>query len=266
MAASDPRGAVEPGLVGLVLRLEGFDLLFLLHREADVVEPVQEAVLLERVDLERLAVQLHQGGSDLHAQPHRPERRAIGDDKEDAAAELSAELRAGGRREGHRIDTDPGDLARVECLGRGAKGDGAVTNTPLPERPFEVRAMGFGPDQVSIVSRVTNGDAALLPAMADELVAKNVEVIIAVGPTAVRTAQKATTKIAIVASDLESDPVASGFISSYARPGGNITGTFLDFPDFGKKWLEALRDALPQLSNIAVFWGAGGRERSDSRH
>ena len=54
-------------------------------------------------------------------------------------------------------------------------------------------------------------------------------------------AKAATTTVPIVAGDLESDPVAAGFIVSNARPGGNITGTFLDFPDFGKKWLEFLR-------------------------
>jgi hypothetical protein len=49
-----------------------------------------------------------------------------------------------------------------------------------------------------------------------------------------------------VAIDLESDPTDSGFIGSYARPGGNITGVFLDFPEFSKKWLEALKEAVPK--------------------
>jgi putative tryptophan/tyrosine transport system substrate-binding protein len=64
----------------------------------------------------------------------------------------------------------------------------------------------------------------------------------------------ATTVIPIVADDLESDPVASGFISSLAHPGGNITGVFSDFPEFGMKWLELLKEAIPALSNVAVFW------------
>jgi putative ABC transport system substrate-binding protein len=63
-----------------------------------------------------------------------------------------------------------------------------------------------------------------------------------------------TTTIPIVALDLESDPIASGFIASHARPGGNITGVFLDFPEFSKKWLEALNEIVPKLSRVAVFW------------
>src|SRR5262249_20185834 len=53
---------------------------------------------------------------------------------------------------------------------------------------------------------------------------------------------------------LESDPVASGFIVSNARPGGNITGAFLDFPEFSKKWLESLKEAVPKATSVAVFW------------
>ena len=54
--------------------------------------------------------------------------------------------------------------------------------------------------------------------------------------------------------DLETDPIGSGFVKSSAQPGGNITGVFLDFPDFGKKWLEVLKETLPQVSTIAVLW------------
>ena len=63
-----------------------------------------------------------------------------------------------------------------------------------------------------------------------------------------------TTTIPIVALDLESDPIASGLIASHARPDGNITGVFLDFPEFSKKWLEALNEIVPKLSRVAVFW------------
>jgi putative ABC transport system substrate-binding protein len=90
--------------------------------------------------------------------------------------------------------------------------------------------------------------------MAAELVSSNVNLIAAIGPAAVRTAQTATSVIPIVAIDLESDPVSSGFVASIARPGGNITGVFLDFPDFSTKWLEALKEGVPQLSNVAVLW------------
>ena len=78
--------------------------------------------------------------------------------------------------------------------------------------------------------------------------------IVAVSPAAVRAAKSATAVIPIVANDLESDPVASGFVNSIAHPGGNITGVFSDFPEFGMKWLELLKEAMPALSNVVVLW------------
>jgi putative tryptophan/tyrosine transport system substrate-binding protein len=55
-------------------------------------------------------------------------------------------------------------------------------------------------------------------------------------------------------NDLESDPVDTGWAVSLAHPGGNITGVFMVFPDFASKWLELLKDTLPQLSHVAVLW------------
>jgi ABC-type uncharacterized transport system substrate-binding protein len=64
----------------------------------------------------------------------------------------------------------------------------------------------------------------------------------------------ATSSIPIVAIDLESDPVKSGFVASINRPGGNVTGMFLDYPDFSKKWLEVLKELIPNIAVVAVFW------------
>lgn len=117
-----------------------------------------------------------------------------------------------------------------------------------------LRAGGFRePEDVQILARVTEGDATKLAPMAADLVAQKVDLIIASGPSAVRSVRAATSTIPIVAGDLESDPLKVGFIESIARPGGNVTGTFLDFPDFGKKWLESLKEALPKLGLVAVF-------------
>jgi ABC-type uncharacterized transport system, periplasmic component len=58
----------------------------------------------------------------------------------------------------------------------------------------------------------------------------------------------------VIALDLESDPVASGFVRSLARPGGNVTGVFLDFPDFSAKCLQLLIESVPNLSGVGVLW------------
>ena len=90
--------------------------------------------------------------------------------------------------------------------------------------------------------------------MATELIASNVDVLVAISPAAVQALRSLTSTIPIVAFDLETDPVGSGLVKSLARPGGNITGLFFDFPDFSKKWLELMREALPQLTKIGVLW------------
>ncbi|HJQ58628.1 MAG TPA: ABC transporter substrate-binding protein [Vineibacter sp.] len=109
-------------------------------------------------------------------------------------------------------------------------------------------------DQVSIVPGLTDGNIELLPSTVAELVARPVDIILAIGPAAVRAARAGTSTVPIVALDLESDPVASGFITSLARPGGNVTGLFLDFPEFSQKWVELLKETVPSISNVAVFW------------
>ena len=87
-----------------------------------------------------------------------------------------------------------------------------------------------------------------------ELVRLPVDVLVAVSPSAVRAASNATTTLPIVAHDLETDPVASGRVASLARPGGNLTGVFFDFADFAGKWVELLKEVMPQLAHVAVLW------------
>jgi putative tryptophan/tyrosine transport system substrate-binding protein len=93
----------------------------------------------------------------------------------------------------------------------------------------------------------------LLPAARD-LVRLNVDVIFAPGgPVAVAAAGEATSSIPIVAHDLDSDPVAKGWVKTLARPGGNMTGFFLDAPEISGKQVGLLREVLPHLSRIAVL-------------
>src|SRR5262249_54765074 len=110
------------------------------------------------------------------------------------------------------------------------------------------------PDNVEFVVRSTGGDPARIIPLAMELVERKVDVILAASFPAVNAARSATTTTPIVAIDLESDPVNSGLIGGFSRPGGQVTGIFFDFPEFSKKWLQLLKEAMPKLGSIAVLW------------
>ncbi len=93
-----------------------------------------------------------------------------------------------------------------------------------------------------------------LPEFIAELVRLKVDVIVVGAPAGARAAQQAATTTPFVVIDLESDPIESGFVSSLSRPGGNLTGLFLDMPELTGKWLEPLKEAAPTLSRVAVLW------------
>jgi len=93
-----------------------------------------------------------------------------------------------------------------------------------------------------------------LPALAKRIAQANADLIHCGSSAAVRAAMGATRKIPVLAVDLESDPVAKGFASSLAHPGGNLTGFFLDLPEFSAKRLEVLKETLPDLSRVTVLW------------
>lgn len=93
-----------------------------------------------------------------------------------------------------------------------------------------------------------------LPELAAELIALKVNLIVASGSPASFAAKDATRSIPIVMPSLNADPVATGLISSLARPGGNITGITEMAPQLSGKRLQLLKDTVPGLSRVAVFW------------
>ena len=104
----------------------------------------------------------------------------------------------------------------------------------------------------SIVARSVDGRNDLYPALAAELVASRVDVIITPGTTAALAAQKATATIPIVFISA-GDAVASGLIASMARPGGNLTGRSSITQELDAKRVELLREAVPGLTSLAVL-------------
>ena len=92
--------------------------------------------------------------------------------------------------------------------------------------------------------------------LATELVAAGSQVIFAQGPYALRGARAASAIVPIVGLDNESDPVAAGYAASLARPGGNVTGVFLDQPEVSAKQLQLLGELVPGLTRVAVLFDA----------
>jgi putative tryptophan/tyrosine transport system substrate-binding protein len=92
-----------------------------------------------------------------------------------------------------------------------------------------------------------------LPQAAADLIRLNVNAIFAGAPAALAAASKVTTSIPVVGIDLESDPIAKGYVKSLAHPGGNVTGMFLDIPELSGKQVGLLKEIVPRLSRIAIF-------------
>ena len=107
-------------------------------------------------------------------------------------------------------------------------------------------------ENINIEYRYADNKPARMPGLAAELVHLNVDVIVTTGSSATRPAKDATTAIPIVMMS-DNDPVGSGFVTSLARPGGNITGLTNISRDLGDKRLELLKEIVPRLSRVAVF-------------
>ena len=98
------------------------------------------------------------------------------------------------------------------------------------------------------------GRPEVLPQLTQELVQLRVDLLVATARPSIEAARAATTDL-IVANDLESDPVASGYVASLARPGGNLTGFFLDAPSLCSKWLQQIGDIVPNVKKKLPFCG-----------
>src|SRR5882672_4246052 len=139
-----------------------------------------------------------------------------------------------------------------------AKKVGVLGITPSVPANLEMFKQGLAQlgytegQQVAFVEKHADSDPARLAAVAADLVQTKPDVIFARGPAAVAAAVQATTTIPIVAVDLESDPVALGYAKTLARPGGNVTGVFLDLPELSAKQLQLFREIVPGLSRVAL--------------
>jgi putative ABC transport system substrate-binding protein len=105
---------------------------------------------------------------------------------------------------------------------------------------------------LAIEERFADGDVARLTALSEELVQRKVEIIVAATSAATRAAMRATKIIPIVMVDV-GDPLASKFVASLARPGGNVTGTTNMAVGLTQKRLGILKETLPGARRIAMI-------------
>ena len=116
-----------------------------------------------------------------------------------------------------------------------------------------LRELGYIEGKNIIIEwRSSEGKIERRSELAAELVRLKVDVIVSAGPTVTRVVKEATSTIPIVMAQ-DTDPVASGFVASLARPGGNITGLSALAPEMSGKQLDLLQQIIPRLSRVAVI-------------
>jgi len=132
---------------------------------------------------------------------------------------------------------------------------------PLTANPHLVEAFLQGLHDLGYVEgrnlmvelRSAEGNLERLPRLATELVKLKVDVIVAPATVSTRATMQLTRTIPIIFIG-SGDPVAGGFVTSLARPGGNVTGFAVFGPELLTKRLELLRQTLPRVSRVAVLW------------
>ena len=106
---------------------------------------------------------------------------------------------------------------------------------------------------VVIEWRFANGDYARVPTLAAELVNSKVEVIVADSTFGTQVLKRATSAIPIVMASV-ADPLGSGFVTSLAHPGGNVTGLSTMIAELTVKRLQLLKETIPSIARVAVLW------------
>jgi putative ABC transport system substrate-binding protein len=148
-----------------------------------------------------------------------------------------------------RAQQPPGKMRRLGVLLPGAPPE------PLVEAmQGRLRELGYSEGwDVAFEFRWAEGKLERLTQLATELVDLKVDVITALSTPAAIAAQKATTTIPIVFSAV-GDPVGTGLVSNFARPGGNVTGLSVLATELAAKRLEILEEIAPHTSPLAMFW------------
>jgi ABC-type uncharacterized transport system substrate-binding protein len=116
--------------------------------------------------------------------------------------------------------------------------------------------------EITFEKRYSGGNPERLQSLAAELVQSKVDVIVTEAAQAVDAARKATANIPIVMSYI-GDALASGYVATLARPGGNVTGQTLVATDQAAKRLELIKSLMPGIQRVAIL--SNGRVQADDR-
>jgi putative ABC transport system substrate-binding protein len=127
-----------------------------------------------------------------------------------------------------------------------------------------LRDQGYVEGQnIRLEYRGAQGNLDKLPNLAEELVRLKVDAIVVGNERTARVAKDVSASIPIVVSLYNYDPVVGGLIDSFARPSGNLTGIFTRTSELVGKRLEQLKEMVPNLSRLAVFWDSLGQGELD---
>lgn len=158
------------------------------------------------------------------------------------------------------------DSARAQQSTKPIPQIGFISSTGTPETPSPLfqafrqglRDLGYiDGKNITILHRYAEGRLDRMPPFVQEFVQQKVDVIIGVNNVVIRSAKEATKSIPIVMVS-SVDPVAAGYVESFAHPGGNITGLAWLNRDISAKRLELLKELLPKISQAAILWDADG--------
>jgi putative ABC transport system substrate-binding protein len=150
----------------------------------------------------------------------------------------------------YTLAQQPAKIRRIGMIEFGAPPDGGFALTYLAA----LKQLGYAePSTLHIERRYARGDAARFAELVQDLATKKVDVVFTVGNDIAQVAKQVAPALTVVTAGSE-DPVMSGLIADYRRPGGNITGVTYLSPQLAAKRLELLKDTVPGLTRVAVLW------------
>jgi putative tryptophan/tyrosine transport system substrate-binding protein len=94
-----------------------------------------------------------------------------------------------------------------------------------------------------------------------ELIRRKVDIVLAIYPPTIAAVAAAAPSVPVVMIAIDYDPLAFGYVKSLARPGGEVTGLYLQQLDLAKKRVELLTQALPNIHAATVFWDSASEDQ-----